>query len=71
MIAPATHPPLRWPRLAALVTDAPDAAESDAPQLGARAVALKALLPAAAGTLTQAEMQLLGEWLDRLARPRD
>ena len=53
------------------MTDAPDAADSDAPRLGARAVALKALLPAAAGTLTQAEMQLLGEWLDRLARPRD
>lgn len=55
--------------LAALTTGEGGAAEPGGPQLATRAVALKAVLGAAAGTLTPAEIHLLAEWLDRLARP--
>lgn len=55
--------------LAAITTDAGGAPEPDGPRAATRAVALKAVLGEAAGTLTAAEMGMLSEWLDRLAAP--
>lgn len=51
------------------VTVAPDGAQPPAPgraRTGARAVALKAVLPDADGPLTAGELHLMREWLDRL-----
>ncbi len=42
--------------------------ESDVDRVASRAVALRAVLGQAPGILSQAEQDLLGEWLDRLAR---
>lgn len=38
-------------------------------RVGARAVALRAVLPEAGAVLSSGERELLGEWLDRLASP--
>ncbi len=57
--------------LAAILTDSRStrapAETSGADRVAARAVALRAVLPQAPEGLSQAERQLLGEWLDRLA----
>jgi len=55
--------------LAALTTGAGTDPEPDGPQVATRAVALKAVLGEAADTLTEAEIRMMSEWLDRLAAP--
>jgi AcrR family transcriptional regulator len=55
--------------LAAITTSAGGEPEPDGPQVATRAVALKAVLGEAADTLTEAEIRMLSEWLDRLAAP--
>ena len=40
---------------------------TDSDQVAVRAIALRAVLGAVTGVFSQAEQDLLGEWLDRLA----
>lgn len=53
--------------LATLTTGTAVASEPRGAKVAARAVALKAVLEGAAGTLTPTELAMLSEWLDRLA----
>lgn len=75
----ATAPPDRDPALSVAVREAvltsvttPPGTDPQPPvrdgraRVGARAIALKAVLPDAQGSLTPGELQLLQEWLDRL-----
>jgi AcrR family transcriptional regulator len=56
--------------LAAITTDGPTPASADGtqPSVMARAVALKATLDAVAPAFSSAELKLLSDWLDRIAR---
>ena len=74
-----TPPEARDPRLshamrdavlAAIMTEPPSGAGGSRPgaeRVAASAVALRAVLPEAPGALSPAELQLMGEWLDRLS----
>jgi AcrR family transcriptional regulator len=61
---------MREALLAAITTAAPKPARTSK-RVAPRAIALRAVLPEARGSISPAERQLLGEWLDRLAAAED